>query len=218
MGNVNMEAKQIHYRNNKKPAVHNVDNALDRLFDSSDSLVSDINDLTESVYNKADKTDIAPTFSAETAYFVGDLVYESGKLWRFTANHAAGEWNQEEVAAVKISDELVALKSGLMNETVLLNQLLTTTSTYYILNGLVDDYMFIAFILGWYGNDNNDNMIVMPSSAFSCNDYLILYRKNDPATNAYAKINQRGYANGVDSIYAEGTEGVSIKVVGIIHK
>ncbi len=115
MGNVNMEAKQIHYRNNKKPAVHNVDNALDRLFDSSDALVSDINDLTESVYNKADKSDIAPTFSAETAYFVGDLVYESGKLWRFTVNHAAGEWNQEEVAAVKISDDLDALKSGLTN-------------------------------------------------------------------------------------------------------
>ena len=110
------------------------------------------------------------------------------------------------------------LKSGLMNETVLLNQLLTTTSTNYNLNGLVGDYMFVAFILGWYGNDNNDNMIVMPSSAFSCNDYLILYRNNDPATNAYAKINQRGYANGVNNIYAEGTEGVSIKVVGIIHK
>jgi len=116
MGNVNMEANQIHYRNNKKPAVHNVDNALDRLFDSSDALVSDINDLTESVYNKADKTDIAPTFSVETAYFVGDLVFESGKLWRFTANHAAGEWNQEEVAAVKISDELDALKNGLTNK------------------------------------------------------------------------------------------------------
>jgi hypothetical protein len=119
MGNVNMEASQINYRNNTKKSVRDVGGALDRLFTSNDSVVSDINDLTESVYNKADKTDIAPTFSAETAYFVGDLVYESGKLWRFTVNHAAGEWNQEEVEVITIDTAVNELKSGLINMVLL---------------------------------------------------------------------------------------------------
>lgn len=110
------------------------------------------------------------------------------------------------------------LRSGLTNETLLLNQTLTSTGTIYNLNGLVDDYMFIAFIIGWYGGDTNDNMIVMPSLAFSSSDYLLIPRKNDVSTQAYAKINRRGYADGANYINAEGTEGVSIKVVGIIHK
>jgi hypothetical protein len=117
-----------------------------------------------------------------------------------------------------VEEAVDELNTALTNETVLLNQLLTTTSTKYDLSGHIGDYMFIAFILEWYFNDTNDNMVVMPSSAFISNDYLLIPRKNDLSTQSYAKINMRGYQDGVNYIFAEGTEGVSIKVVGIIHK
>lgn len=102
MGNVNMEAEQVHYRNNSKPSAHTVAAALDRLFTKSDSNAQDIIDLTEAMIAKADKIDIAPPFSEETAYYIGDLVYQSGRLWKFTVDHTPGEWNQEEVSATNI--------------------------------------------------------------------------------------------------------------------
>lgn len=109
MGNVNMEAYQINYRNNSKPSVHTVDAALDALNTSNASITQDIIDLTAAMTAKADKIDIAPTFSAETTYFEGDMVFQSGRLWKFTTNHDPGEWNQEEVAVTNID---MAIKAG----------------------------------------------------------------------------------------------------------
>ena len=74
--------------------------------------------------------------------------------------------------------------------------------------------MFVAIILGWYNGANNDNMVVIPTNAWLTNDYMMLYRHNDPSGGAYARIENRG--NG--DITALGTEGVSISVVGYIHK
>lgn len=215
MGNVHMEATQINYRGGSKKM--SVEEAIKA---AGTEITPEEKAWIDTIPELASQEIIAPEFDAEEGvYAVGDLVIYQGGLYKFTTAHeTAGAWNPEEVAAVKVSEELSSLESGLTNETVLLNQLLTTTSTKYNLNGFAGDYMFIAFILGWYGTDSNDNMVVMPSSAFSSNDYLLIPRKNDSSTQAYAKINSRGYADGFDSINAEGTEGVSIKVVGIIHK
>lgn len=109
MGNVNMEAYQINYRNNSKPSAHTVGAALDSLYASNTAINQDIIDLTAAMMAKTDMVDIAPTFSTETAYFIGDLVFESGRLWKFTANHEPGEWNQEEVEATNIDQ---AIKAG----------------------------------------------------------------------------------------------------------
>lgn len=109
MGNVNMEASQINYRNNSKKSVRTVENALDNLFTQSGSIAQDIIDLSAAMIEKVDQLDVAPTFSEETAYYIGDLVFESGRLWKFTANHAPGEWNQEEVEATNIDQ---AIKAG----------------------------------------------------------------------------------------------------------
>lgn len=102
MGNVNMEASQINYRNNSKPSVHTVGDALNGLYAANTSINQDIIDLTAAMTAKADKIDIAPNFSAENTYFVGDLVFQSGRLWKFITNHTEGEWNQEEVEAINI--------------------------------------------------------------------------------------------------------------------
>lgn len=62
---------------------------------------------------KAPKTDIAPAFSAETNYSVGDLVYYDGALYECTTEHTAGVWNSEHFTDTAIDDQLNAINSNL---------------------------------------------------------------------------------------------------------
>lgn len=64
---------------------------------------------------KAAKADIAPTFSAESNYAVGDLVYYEGALYECTTAHEAAAWDAEDFTAATIDGELSSLKSGLTN-------------------------------------------------------------------------------------------------------
>lgn len=64
----------------------------------------------EAVAAKASQSDIAPTFSNATAYTVGDVVYYDGSLYRFTADHAAGEWDSADVESVTVDDLVDGLK------------------------------------------------------------------------------------------------------------
>lgn len=68
--------------------------------------VSDLND------TKANQITIAPFFSAEASYEVGDLVYYNGLSYRCTNDHE-GEWDADDFAATTVSNELATLKSGL---------------------------------------------------------------------------------------------------------
>lgn len=70
--------------------------------------VSDLND------TKANQITIAPFFSAEASYEVGDLVYYNGLSYRCTNDHE-GEWDADDFAATTVSNELATLKSGLTN-------------------------------------------------------------------------------------------------------
>ena len=65
--------------------------------------------------SKAAKADIAPTFSAESNYAVGDLVYYEGTLYECTTEHEAAAWDAENFTAASIDDKLSSLKSGLAN-------------------------------------------------------------------------------------------------------
>lgn len=58
---------------------------------------------------------IAPTFDTSTAYTVGDYVYYSGALYRFTADHAAGAWTGTDAVSVKLAPEVAELKSDFVN-------------------------------------------------------------------------------------------------------
>ena len=66
---------------------------------------------------KAPKTDIAPAFSAETNYSVGDLVYYDGALYECTTEHTAGAWNSEHFTDTAIDDQLNAINSNLTSAT-----------------------------------------------------------------------------------------------------
>lgn len=54
-----------------------------------------------------------PTFTTTDAYTAGQVVYYAHKLWQFTANHAAGDWNSSEVEAFTIQDLVDALKDAI---------------------------------------------------------------------------------------------------------
>lgn len=63
--------------------------------------------------SKAAKADIAPTFSAESNYAVGDLVYYEGVLYECTTEHEAAAWDAEDFTATSIDKELNAINSNL---------------------------------------------------------------------------------------------------------
>lgn len=73
------------------------------------ALEGEVSDLNST---KANQITIAPFFSAEASYSVGDLVYYNGLTYRCTNDHE-GEWDADDFAATTIAGELDTLKSGL---------------------------------------------------------------------------------------------------------
>lgn len=49
---------------------------------------------------------IAPNFSSATAYTAGQWVWHSGKLYRFTADHAAGAWTGTDAVQAVLANDL----------------------------------------------------------------------------------------------------------------
>lgn len=60
------------------------------------------------INDKADLTDLAPSFSTATAYAVGDYVIYNGNLYRCTVAHSAGAWNSSHFTDVTVGGELEA--------------------------------------------------------------------------------------------------------------
>lgn len=117
MGNVNMEAYQIHNNDAKNPTVQA---ALNALATASGNQGQDIARLELEMLDKAEKADVAPEFDDTETYFVNDLVYHNNQLYIFTSNHEAGEWNSEEVSAVNLNTVLDSIRnqpSGLQVKT-----------------------------------------------------------------------------------------------------
>lgn len=54
----------------------------------------------------------ANVFSASTAYSAGDYVWYNGKLYCFTADHAAGAWTGSDASETKLADDITDLKSA----------------------------------------------------------------------------------------------------------
>ena len=50
--------------------------------------------------------EIAPLFSTDTVYHKGDCVIYNAVLYKFTANHAAGDWTGNDVEAFEVADRL----------------------------------------------------------------------------------------------------------------
>lgn len=110
MGNVHMEASQINYRGGDTKM--SVEEALKNTSGEAAAIAA----LQTAVGNlqscKANLSVIAPAFSAETAYAVGDIVSYDGATYRCTTAHE-GEWDATDFAATTIANELSSLESGL---------------------------------------------------------------------------------------------------------
>lgn len=112
MGNVNMEADQIHVRDNNHKTWRTVADALKALETSGESVAEDITELYTRDASRASKDDIANEFSAEQAYYAGDYVYYEGSLFKFTAFHAAGEWSSEDVTPAQIGNDIANISAS----------------------------------------------------------------------------------------------------------
>ena len=55
----------------------------------------------------------AAPFSAATAYAAGDYVVYNGKLYCFTADHAAGAWTGSDASVCRLADEMSLVKGAL---------------------------------------------------------------------------------------------------------
>ena len=156
MGNVNMEAYQVHYSGDKSVAdkLKELDAIAQQIedlptFTSDDRVfleavpampaaegktvltaITDDQGETELTYEtpEVESEDIAPEFSEEVAYGEGDLVYYEGILYKFTADHAAGAWDPSEVTQTTVAAEFNALKNTLTNvEDAVAGDIITVT-------------------------------------------------------------------------------------------
>ena len=69
--------------------------------------------------SKAAKADIAPTFSAEGTYAVGDLVYYEGVLYKCTTAHEEAAWDAEDFTVTSVVEEVCAINSKFTDLVVL---------------------------------------------------------------------------------------------------
>lgn len=74
----------------------------------------------------------ALTFDASTAYAAGEYVLQNSVLYRFTVDHAAGEWTGTDATAVKIGGEIGDLKASLSDVASYVELPLTTLNSAYI--------------------------------------------------------------------------------------
>ena len=125
MGNVNMEAYQVHYKGDVSVADHlrQLDLDVEKAAVLPDlpttegktvlTAITDDQGDTELTYEtpEVESEDIAPAFSEETAYSEGDLVYYDGILYKFAADHTAGSWDPSEVTLTTVSAEFNELKN-----------------------------------------------------------------------------------------------------------
>lgn len=91
------------------------------------ALEGEVSDLNST---KANQITIAPFFSAEASYSVGDLVYYNGLTYRCTNDHE-GEWDADDFAATTISNELDSLKSGLTSVGNTVNKIATNGDIWF---------------------------------------------------------------------------------------
>lgn len=108
MGNVNMEAYQVKTSDKTMPTVQK---AIDKLKNSESMITEDIAILYEALADKADRVNIAGSFSAETQYFVDDLVYHEDILYKCTTAHL-GEWDAGDFSATNIAAEILNAGGG----------------------------------------------------------------------------------------------------------
>jgi hypothetical protein len=73
------------------------------------------NGVYDALATKADLTDLAPAFSAETAYTVGQYVSYDGNIYKCTSAHSAGAWVAGDFTLVAVGSELESKQNATDN-------------------------------------------------------------------------------------------------------
>lgn len=82
--------------------------------DTVDQLIAEIEAAVATIpadYSSLWQTFAAP-FSTSTVYHIGDIVTYDGKLYKFTADHAAGSWSTNQVTQITVGSEITPLIKG----------------------------------------------------------------------------------------------------------
>lgn len=95
----------------KKTTLYNSDN--EKLYPRTSAECVGYGDGT--VKDALDNTGVGdyPTFSDSTAYSAGEVVNYQGKLYQFTADHAAGAWTGTDAAEWNLKKDLIQIRSSL---------------------------------------------------------------------------------------------------------
>lgn len=70
----------------------------------------------DALSGKSDLTNLAPAFSAETAYAVGQYVSYDGKIYKCTSAHSAGAWAAVDFTVVAVGSELSTINSNIASK------------------------------------------------------------------------------------------------------
>ena len=70
-----------------------------------ETIISQVDGLPEKL--AAIEAITAPEFATDTAYYIDDIVTYEDKLYKFTSDHAAGEWNPAHVSETTVVNELL---------------------------------------------------------------------------------------------------------------
>ena len=81
--------------------------------------------------SKADYTDLAPAFDAESSYVAGDLVTYSGTVYRCTNDHT-GAWDADDFSATTIGAEINSISSNLSKKTTIISETNAIGNAYNI--------------------------------------------------------------------------------------
>ena len=117
----------------------------------------------------------ADVFSASTAYSKGDYVWHNGKLYCFTADHAAGAWTGSDATAAKLANDVADLKSA----------------TDQLVDGhALQPLLFTGTFVTWSGSNNSSGELYNGTPGYEFKDtdritsgsnsnYAILHRINE---------------------------------------
>lgn len=184
----------------KKTTLYNSDN--EKLYPRTSAECVGYGDGT--VKDALDSTGVGdyPAFSASTAYSAGDVVNYNGKLYKFTADHAAGAWTGTDAEETDIIKAHIVQELG-DSEDVVVSQRVITEEIQYAQFGYYKD----VFVVGTTGKIQPFNGLCIFTIPYTSGDEIEVVGAVDPdgvgdnkAYNFYSGGNFLGGAANLDNI------------------
>lgn len=160
------DSKQIRYGEGST-----VEKKLEELDTASASSQQDIDNLNASV-----GVDEYPAFSESKSYSAGDVVNYQGKLYRFTADHAAGAWIGTDVEETDVVKAHIVQELGDSKDKVVSQRVVTETvnNIQARINLLLGDVSKIFHKAYTYIYPSTGNVIKANTKNYNATDYILV--------------------------------------------